>query len=288
MLMEGDPFLLIEGMAIAAVAVGATMGYVYIRSEYPHAFDVFSRAIERARAGGLLGPSVLGSATRLRHRGPARRGRLYLRRGDLDAREPRGQARPGARQAAAARDLGLVRQADGHQQRAELRLGPLDPRAWGEGLRGLRRRTVARLAAVPARGQRPLRRPHRARLRRDDPRACRGLRRRNALRPPDPRGPGRRTARRLFSRKPARHAARLRIDARRQGHARPRRNRRLRRQRRHGAPGAFRLPLLRQGKLRQVHPLPHRLDRAAPKRSTRSSPARTAKRTSNFCAIFAR
>ena len=61
MLMEGDPFLLVEGMAIAAVSVGATMGYVYIRSEYPHAFDVFSRAIERARAGGLLGPHVLGS-----------------------------------------------------------------------------------------------------------------------------------------------------------------------------------------------------------------------------------
>ena len=61
MLMEGDPFLLIEGMAIAAVSVGATKGYVYIRSEYPHAFAVFSRAIERARAAGLLGPSVLGS-----------------------------------------------------------------------------------------------------------------------------------------------------------------------------------------------------------------------------------
>ncbi len=61
MLMEGDPFLLIEGMAIAGVSVGATQGYVYIRSEYPHAFATFQRAIERARAGGLLGPSVLGS-----------------------------------------------------------------------------------------------------------------------------------------------------------------------------------------------------------------------------------
>jgi len=61
MLMEGDPFLLIEGMAIAAVSVGATMGYIYIRSEYPHAFATFSRAIERARAAGLLGPNVLGS-----------------------------------------------------------------------------------------------------------------------------------------------------------------------------------------------------------------------------------
>ena len=62
MLMEGDPFVVIEGMAIAAVAVGATMGYVYIRSEYPHAFDVFSRAVQRARDAGVLGSSMLGSA----------------------------------------------------------------------------------------------------------------------------------------------------------------------------------------------------------------------------------
>jgi formate dehydrogenase iron-sulfur subunit len=61
MLMEGDPFLVIEGMAIAAVAVGATAGYVYIRSEYPHAFDIFSRAVERARASGVLGRRVMGS-----------------------------------------------------------------------------------------------------------------------------------------------------------------------------------------------------------------------------------
>ena len=52
MLMEGDPFVLIEGMTIAGVSVGATQGYVYIRSEYPHAFATFQRAIERARAGG--------------------------------------------------------------------------------------------------------------------------------------------------------------------------------------------------------------------------------------------
>ena len=61
MLMEGDPFLLIEGMAIAGLSVGATQGYIYIRSEYPHAFTTFGRAIERARAGGLLGANVLGS-----------------------------------------------------------------------------------------------------------------------------------------------------------------------------------------------------------------------------------
>jgi formate dehydrogenase iron-sulfur subunit len=61
MLMEGDPFLLIEGMAIAALAVGATKGYVYIRSEYPHGFRTFAAALAKARAGGVLGANVLGS-----------------------------------------------------------------------------------------------------------------------------------------------------------------------------------------------------------------------------------
>jgi formate dehydrogenase iron-sulfur subunit len=61
MLIEGDPFLLIEGMAIAGLTVGATRGYVYIRSEYPHAFRTFCAAIEKARAHGLLGADVLGS-----------------------------------------------------------------------------------------------------------------------------------------------------------------------------------------------------------------------------------
>jgi len=61
MIMEGDPFVLIEGMAIAGLATGATKGYVYTRSEYPHAIAVMSEAVEVARAAGVLGPSVLGS-----------------------------------------------------------------------------------------------------------------------------------------------------------------------------------------------------------------------------------
>jgi formate dehydrogenase iron-sulfur subunit len=60
MLMEGDPFSLIEGMTIAGIAVGATRGFVYIRSEYPHAIEIFGRALEIARDEGLLG--VGGSA----------------------------------------------------------------------------------------------------------------------------------------------------------------------------------------------------------------------------------
>ena len=62
MIMEGDPFVLIEGMAIAGIATGATKGYVYTRSEYPHAIAVMTAAIGIARAAGVLGSSVLGSA----------------------------------------------------------------------------------------------------------------------------------------------------------------------------------------------------------------------------------
>jgi len=61
MIMEGDPFVLIEGMAIAGIAVGATKGFVYIRSEYPHAIDKMRAAIEVTRRAGVLGPAVLGS-----------------------------------------------------------------------------------------------------------------------------------------------------------------------------------------------------------------------------------
>ncbi|MGQ3291403.1 MAG: formate dehydrogenase beta subunit [Shinella sp.] len=61
MIMEGDPFVLIEGMAIAGLATGAAKGYVYTRSEYPHAIAVMNEAVTVARAAGLLGPSVLGS-----------------------------------------------------------------------------------------------------------------------------------------------------------------------------------------------------------------------------------
>ena len=61
MLMEGDPFTLIEGMAIAGIAAGATKGFVYTRSEYPHAIATFNAALAIARREGLLGDQVLGS-----------------------------------------------------------------------------------------------------------------------------------------------------------------------------------------------------------------------------------
>jgi formate dehydrogenase iron-sulfur subunit len=61
MVMEDDPFCLIEGMTIAGIATGATYGYIYLRSEYPDAFRTLNEAIERARAAGMLGSDVAGS-----------------------------------------------------------------------------------------------------------------------------------------------------------------------------------------------------------------------------------
>ncbi len=58
MIMEGDPFTLIEGMTIAGIAVGATKGYIYARSEYPHAIRAMNAAILIAHRAGLLGDKV--------------------------------------------------------------------------------------------------------------------------------------------------------------------------------------------------------------------------------------
>lgn len=61
MVMEGDPFVLIEGMTIAGLAVGATQGYIYLRVEYPHAHIALNAAIQKAYAAGYLGDNIQGS-----------------------------------------------------------------------------------------------------------------------------------------------------------------------------------------------------------------------------------
>ena len=61
MLMEGDPFGLIESMAIAGFAVGASKGYIYLRSEYPLTHSILSRAIDTARGAGWLGNNIHNS-----------------------------------------------------------------------------------------------------------------------------------------------------------------------------------------------------------------------------------
>ena len=64
MLMEGDPLCLVEGMTIAGLAVGATRGYIYLRSEYPHAHRALEAAIANAYAAGYLGGDIRGTMRR--------------------------------------------------------------------------------------------------------------------------------------------------------------------------------------------------------------------------------
>ncbi len=61
MVMEGDPFVLIEGMTIAGLAVDATQGYIYLRVEYPHALEILNAAIATAFQEGYLGDNIQGS-----------------------------------------------------------------------------------------------------------------------------------------------------------------------------------------------------------------------------------
>jgi NADH-quinone oxidoreductase subunit F len=60
-LIEEDPQRIIEGMTIAACAIEASTGYVYVRGEYPYAFQVLEQAVEQARQAGFLGENILGS-----------------------------------------------------------------------------------------------------------------------------------------------------------------------------------------------------------------------------------
>ena len=61
MIMEGDPYVLIEGMTIAGIAVGASQGYIYLRCEYPHSQLTLNTAIAKAYEAGYLGDNILGS-----------------------------------------------------------------------------------------------------------------------------------------------------------------------------------------------------------------------------------
>jgi formate dehydrogenase iron-sulfur subunit len=64
MLMEGDPLLLVEGMTIAGLAVGASQGYIYLRAEYPHSHRALNEAIANAYQAGFLGDDIIGSGRR--------------------------------------------------------------------------------------------------------------------------------------------------------------------------------------------------------------------------------
>ncbi len=259
MLIEGDPFTLIEGMTIAAVAVGATEGYVYLRSEYPHAIRTLRRAIDIAYAHGLLGGSVLGSGHRFDLDVRVGAGAyicgeetsmldsLEGKRGEVRAKPPIPALR------------GPVRQADRRQQRAHPRGRPDGPRRRRRRVRGPRHREVPRHAGLPARRQRGPRRHRRGRLRHQPARARRGLRRRHRVRPAGQGRAGRRPARGVPAAGEVRPADGLRGLRRGGRDGGARRHRRLRRVDGRRRDGPLRDGVLRQGVLRQVHPVPGRV-----------------------------
>ena len=118
-LMEEDPFAVVEGMTIAGYATGCERGFIYMRGEYPLA----RRADGRRHRGGARRRAARrrrhGRGLRLRHRDPPRRRRLHLRRGDGALQLDRGQARRAAQQAAVPGAGRPLRQADRRQQRRD-------------------------------------------------------------------------------------------------------------------------------------------------------------------------
>ena len=145
LIMEGDPFRLIEGMMIAGYATGASKGIVYLRSEYPTAATIFTDALHIARAAGLIGADrafdidlfvgagayICGEETSLLESLEGKRGR-----------DPN--------QTAIAGGGGSVRQTDPGAQRHHARFRALDCCQWRCSLRAARDRGLDRHDAVSA------------------------------------------------------------------------------------------------------------------------------------------
>ena len=135
-IVERDPFALIEAMTIAAYATGCERGYLYIRGEYPEPQHALEAALIEARQGGFLGGDVLGAGFGLRDRGAQGCRCVHLRRGDGDLRVDRGIPRRAAQQAAVPGRPGALREADGRQQRRDARQRPRHRPALGRGVCG--------------------------------------------------------------------------------------------------------------------------------------------------------
>ena len=124
-----NPHIVIEGMAIAAYAMGIKVGYNYIHGEIFEVYDRFEEALEEARAAGYLGDNLLGSGYSVPAAREPRLRRLHLRRGNRAARVARRQEGPAALQAAVPGELRPLRQADDDQQHRDVRRGAVDHHA---------------------------------------------------------------------------------------------------------------------------------------------------------------
>ena len=137
-ILRYNPHIVIEGMTIAAYAMGITVGYNYIHGEIFETYDRFEEALEEARAAGYLGDEHPGQRASASSCTPPRLRRLHLRRRNRAARVARRQEGPAALQAAVPGELRPVRQADHHQQHRDLRGGALDHPQRRRGLPGVR------------------------------------------------------------------------------------------------------------------------------------------------------
>ncbi len=260
MIMEGDPFLVIEGMTIAGITVGATKGYIYTRSEYPHAIEAMNAAILAARRGGYLGSNIGGSTYSF----------------DLEVRV-------GAGAYVCGEETALLESLEG--RRGIVRAKPPLPAHHGLFGKPTAINNILSLAAIPfilaegaktyadygmgrSRGTMPIQLAGNLRYGGLFETAFgvtlgesrRRHRRRHLHRPSGPCRAGRRPARRLLPPRAVRHAVRLRSLCRARRPDRPWRNRRVRRHRRHAQAGALRDGVLRDRILRQMHAVPDRLD----------------------------
>ena len=118
--LESDPQRVLEGMAIAAYAVGASKGYIYVRAEYPLAVARLTDCHARSAPARAAGQQHLRHAFQFRRRDPPRRRRVRLRRRDRADRLDRRQARHAAAAAAVSGGERTVGQADADQQRGDV------------------------------------------------------------------------------------------------------------------------------------------------------------------------
>ncbi len=133
-----NPHIVIEGMAIAAYAMGISVGYNYIHGEIFQEYERFEAALEEARAAGYLGDNIMGSELQLPAARFPRLWRLHLRRRNRAARIARRQKGPAALQAAVPGQLRPVRQTDHDQQHRDLCGRALDHPQRRAGLSGMR------------------------------------------------------------------------------------------------------------------------------------------------------
>ena len=179
MLMEGDPFTLLEGMAIAGTTVGASLGLIYVRSEYPAAIRTLRTAVDIARVDGWLGPDVLGSGRAFDVRIVEGAGSYVCgeETAMLESLEgKRGMVRPKPPIPAL---QGLFGKPTLVHNVLTLSAVPADPGRRPGGLPGPRCGSFARNPGVPTRRKHRPRRDRRTRLRGEPARTCRRLRRWN-------------------------------------------------------------------------------------------------------------